>query len=112
MSYPDPPRPGNGIPRVRCSKCGRPSSGYYYCFRCRLKHAAGAREYMRKRREDDPKFRAAERIKTKLRMRRLRAALRKAELDVAVSYEARRVKSGSANRRSRSRRLDHQAPPP
>jgi hypothetical protein len=67
---------------------------------------------MRKRREDDPKFRAAERIKTKLRMRRLRAALRKAELDVAVSYEARRVKSGSANRRSRSRRLDHQAPPP
>ena len=106
MSYPDPPRPGNGIPRVRCSKCGRPSSGYYYCFRCRLKHAAGAREYMRKRREDDPKFRAAERIKTKLRMRRLRAAVRKAEL------EARRAKSGSDNRRSHARRLEHQAAQP
>jgi hypothetical protein len=60
---------------------------------------------MRKRRENKT-FRAAERIETKLRMRRLRAALRKAEL------EARRVKSGRANRQSRARRLEHQAPPP
>src|SRR6516225_7710166 len=105
LSYPNPPRPGNGVIRVCCSKCGEPSKGYYYCFRCRRKHAAGAREYMRKRRENKV-FRAAERIKTKLRMRRLRAALRKAEL------EARRVKSGSDNRRSRSRRLEHQAVQP
>jgi hypothetical protein len=54
---------------------------------------------MRARRQDET-FRAAERIKTKLRMRQLRAALRKAEL------EARRVKSGSDNRRLRARRLD------
>jgi hypothetical protein len=60
---------------------------------------------MRKRRENKV-FRAAERIKTKLRMRRLRAALRKAEL------EARRVKSGSVNRRSHARRLEHQAVQP
>jgi hypothetical protein len=58
---------------------------------------------MRVRRENDA-FRAAERVKTRKRMRRLRAALRKAEL------EARRVKSGSANRRSR--RLEHQAVQP
>jgi len=99
MSYPDPPRPRNGICRVCCSKCGRPSFGYYYCFRRRRKHAARAKLYMRARPQDE-KFRAAERIKTRQRMRRLRAALRKAEL------EARRVKSGSDNRRLRARRLD------
>jgi hypothetical protein len=104
LSYPNPPRPSNGVPRVCCARCGEPSKGYYYCFRCRRKHAAGAREYMRKRRENKV-FRAAERIKTKLRMRRLRAALR-AEL------EARRVKSGSVNHRSRVRRLEHQAVQP
>jgi hypothetical protein len=60
---------------------------------------------MRKRREDEA-FRAAERIKTRNRMRRLRAAQRKAEL------EARRVKSGPANRRSHVRRLEHQAVQP
>jgi hypothetical protein len=60
---------------------------------------------MRKRRENEA-FRAAERIKTKLRMRRLRAAVRKAEL------EARRAKSGSDNRRSHARRLEHQAAQP
>jgi hypothetical protein len=60
---------------------------------------------MRARRRDE-KFRAAERIKTKLRMRRHRAALRKAEL------EARRVKSGSDSRRSHARRLEHQAAQP
>ena len=103
MSYPDPPRPRNGICRVCCSKCGEPSRGYYYCFRCRRKHAAGARAYMRKRRENEA-FRAAERIKTRLRMRRLRAALRKAEL------EARRV--NNTNRRSHARRLEHQAMQP
>ena len=103
--YCDPPRPGNGVIRVCCSKCGRPSSGYYYCFRRRRKHAARAKLYMRARPQDE-KFRAAERIKTRQRMRRLRAALRKAEL------EARRVKSGSDNRRSRSRRLEHQAVQP
>jgi hypothetical protein len=105
VSYPDPPRPRNGIPRVCCSKCGRPSAGFFYCFKCRRKHAAGAKLYMRVRRQDET-FCAAERIKTKLRMRRLRAALRRAEL------EARRVNSGSDNRRSRARRLEHQAPPP
>ena len=105
MSYPDPPRPRNGICRVCCSKCGRPSFGYYYCFRRRRKHAARAKLYMRARRQDE-KFRAAERIKTRQRMRRLRAALRKAEL------EARRVKSGSVNRRSHARRLEHQAVQP
>jgi hypothetical protein len=104
MSYPDPPRPRNGIPRVCCSKCGEPSRGYYYCFRCRRKHAAGAREYMRKRRENKA-FRAGERIKTKLRMRRLRAALRKAELQA--------LRINKTNHRSRGRQLgEHQASPP
>jgi hypothetical protein len=97
VSYPNPPRTGNGIPRVCCSKCGEPSKGYYYCFRCRRKHAADALEYMRKRRENEA-FRAAERIKTRNRMRRLRAALL-----------ARRV--NNANRRSRAR-LEHQAVQP
>ena len=60
---------------------------------------------MRKRRENEA-FRAAERIKTRLRMRRLRAALRKAKRD-----EARGVKSGSDNRRSSTRRPEHQAAP-
>ena len=105
LSYPNPPRPGNGVIRVCCSKCGEPSKGYYYCFRCRRKHAARAKLYMRARRQDET-FRAAERVLTRKRMRRLRAALRKAEL------EARRVKSGSANRRSQSRRLEHQAVQP
>ena len=95
LSYPNPPRPGNGIPRVCCSKCGRPSSGYFYCFTCRRKQAAHAKLYMRKRRENEA-FRAAERIKTKLRMRRLRAALRKAKLD-----EALRLASDNRNRRAR-----------
>ena len=100
MSYPDPPRPGNGIPHVCCSKCGRPSSGYYYCFRCRRKHAARAKLYMRVRRQDET-FRAAERIKTKLRMRRLRAALCRAELAA--------LRVNNANRRSRLRRLERLA---
>ena len=100
LSYPNPPRPSNGVPRVCCARCGEPSRGYYYCFRCRLKHAAGARDYMRKRRENEA-FRAAERIKTKLRMRRLRAALRKAK-QAAALYNA------LYNRRSRTRR-QHQA---
>jgi hypothetical protein len=60
---------------------------------------------MRKRRENEA-FRAAERIKTKLRMRRLCAALRKAKRE-----GARRVKSGSNNRRSSSRRPEYQAAP-
>jgi hypothetical protein len=58
---------------------------------------------MRARRQDET-FRAAERIKTRQRMRRLRAALRKAEL------EARGV--NNVNRRSWSRRLEHQAVQP
>jgi hypothetical protein len=49
---------------------------------------------MRARRQDET-FRAAERIKTKHRMRRLRAALRKAEFEAL-----------HANRRSRAHRLD------
>ena len=97
LSYPNPPRLGNGVIRVCCSKCGEPSKGYYYCFRCRRKHAARAKLYMRARRQDET-FRAAERVKTKLRMRRLRAALGKAELDA--------LRVNNANRRSRSR--EHQ----
>jgi hypothetical protein len=58
---------------------------------------------MRARRQDET-FRASERIKTRKRMRRLRAALRKAELDA--------LRVNNANRRSRARRLEHQAVQP
>jgi hypothetical protein len=58
---------------------------------------------MRARRQDEA-FRATERIKTKVRMRQLRAALRKVELDA--------LPVNNANRRSRSRRLEHLGPPP
>jgi hypothetical protein len=58
---------------------------------------------MRKRRENKA-FRAAERIKTKLRMRRLRAALRKAK-QAAALYTA------LYNRRSHARRPEQGTAP-
>jgi hypothetical protein len=84
FSYPNPPRPRNGVWRVCCSKCGDSSAGYFYCFECRREHAERVRLYMAKRRED-PKFRAAERIKTKFRMRRLRLSSARTSGNMALS---------------------------
>jgi hypothetical protein len=60
---------------VRCNRCGQPSKGYFYCFPHRRQQAAKAKAYMAKRR-NDPEFVAAERVATRLRMRRLRAQRR------------------------------------
>jgi hypothetical protein len=60
---------------VRCDQCGRASKGFFYCFDCRRDHAERVRLYMAKRRKD-PEFVAAERVATRLRMRRLRARRR------------------------------------
>jgi hypothetical protein len=62
---------GNPSPDVRCDKCKRPSGGFFYCFPCRRAHAERVRLYMTERRQDSA-FVAAERVATRLRMRRLR----------------------------------------
>jgi hypothetical protein len=70
----DPPAFKHSL-RVRCPKCGEPSNGHYYCFDCWRDHAESVRVYMARRRQDES-FVAAERVETKLRMRRLRARRR------------------------------------
>jgi hypothetical protein len=57
---------------VRCSVCDKPSGGHFYCVKHRRIHAEATRTYMRRRWQQDQTFAAAERIKTRERMRRLR----------------------------------------
>jgi ribosomal protein L37E len=74
--YSDNPPRNNPKKHVRCKTCDQPSFGYYYCRDCRRDHAERMRQYMAKRRQDI-NFAAAERVATKLRMRRLLARRRR-----------------------------------